>query len=392
VAAVSLTSVEVATALTLEREAEDLNTLAGEQELTSYGLMQLREAPLMGGDSGEGRPRRPQMGDRPMPVEADVEQRPMPRAEGFAPRPRQGQEAFAQAPRPRDGAFAEGFMADDAFAPKRPKPRGPGFGDRPVTAQEVRAIVQQAFRGALKEAVKARLEERIASHKQKAKQRVNKMRDAHSKLKEAVQAAPWVDNGDGTQTKTIQFTKDARDGKGASGERKIERTVRIADGTLVSLITSFKQVTPNGGSHTMERSKVLQEDGSYLVTVLSVHQGPDGRTRTMQGTKTIGVDGSITGSGTLTIKQGEEVIKTIELNFSGTEVKQKVGAEDKDAKTEVTLPAEGAPEAVVTTPEGEQTEIPIETGEDGTVAPVEETAVADTEDSDSTPLVSDTSK
>lgn len=322
IAAVSLTSTEMATALTLEREAEDLNTIASEQELTSYGLMQLR-----GG-----------------------QQRPMPR--------------------------------DKARAPK-PMPRGHAFGDRPVTAQKVRAIVQQAFRGALKEAVKATLERRMASQKQKAKQRVNKMRDAHSKLKAAVQEAPWVDNGDGTQTKTIQFTKDASDGRGASGERKIERTVRIDDGTLVSLITSFKQVTPNGGSHTMERSKVLQEDGSYLVTFLSVHQGPDGRTRTMQGTKTIGVDGSITGSGTLTIKQGEEVIKTIELTFSGTEAKQKVGAEDEDAKTEVTLPAEGAPEAIVTTPEGEQTEVPIETGEDGTVAPVEETPTADPEASPS---------
>jgi hypothetical protein len=340
--ALTLASQEAITLLSLEREADDLNLIAAEQDTAGYGLMQFRGIPSAGNKTLR---QKAHMGRPPMPRKAQADQHPEDRGQkmGRPPVPRQ------------------------AKADQHPEGHGQKM-DQPITPLAIRAMARQAFRGALKDSLKTNLQKREAAQKQASKGRLKKMREANAQLKNAIQEAPWVDNGDGTKTKTILFSQAAPEGNGASRERKIERTVRIADDTLVSLITRFNDTMPNGGAHTMERSKVLQADGSYVVTFLKVHTGPDGRSLTAQGTKTIAADGSVTGTGTVVIKQGEEVIKSIELNFSGLQGREKVRAEDGDATTVITLPTDGTAEAAPTTPDGEQAEIPVENVEENSPA------------------------
>jgi hypothetical protein len=73
--------------------------------------------------------------------------------------------------------------------------------------------------------------------------------------------------------------------------------------------------------------------------------GPKDGERLVNVTKTISADGAVTGSGTLTVKRGGVVVKTIQLRVGGTEGAEVVKAHDGGATTTVTLPADGAPEA-----------------------------------------------
>ena len=195
--------------------------------------------------------------------------------------------------------------------------------------------------------------------------------DVKETVQSAAQNTQWVDNGDGTKTKTIAFAKESRNGKGSSGDRKITRTVRAADNILVKLEASFKQTLPQGGSHALERTKVLQEDGSYVITFRSVIVNAAGQVRLVEWSKTISVSGDVTGSGTLVVRSGKDVSKSFALTFSGNETTQTVTVEEGGIKTEVTLPAEGLPQATVVTETGQRNELPIEASEDGTVAPAE---------------------
>ncbi|MEB3198163.1 MAG: hypothetical protein VKP62_13265 [Candidatus Sericytochromatia bacterium] len=246
----------------------------------------------------------------------------------------------------------------------------------PRVKQKMNELRKNAFRAKLKPEVKTKLEERAKAFKAAAKPRLEKMKEHAGKLKQAAKDAPWVDNGDGTETKTVTIEATRRiNAKSFGGQRVVTRTRRIEDKVLLSVDANFSHTGPLGGTYTMTRSKDLQEDGSYKVVFHAEMNLPGGKQRVTDWEKTIAADGSVSGSGTMVVKKGEEVLKSVNLTLSGTEKKEIAKAEDGKASAEVSLPQDSAPTAVVTDAAGKTEAIAVETADDGTVAPAENTAI-----------------
>lgn len=327
--AVADAGTELASALSAEREAEDLVLLADEGEAAKYRVLVV----------GAEKPKEGQVGITGMLD--DVKDK-----------------AAAAKDKPE---LVKAAMAGAALARHQ---------------QRVADLRKAAFKAKLKADVKAKMDQRLEARKASAKPRLEKMADARGKMKEAVKAAKWVDNGDGTETTSVTIdTNRTANGKSMAGKRTMERTRRIEDKVLTSVVATFSHTGPQGGSYTMNRSKTLQEDGSYKVVFHAEMALPNGKTRVTDWEKTISADGAVSGTGTLVVKKGEETLKTINLTLSGSEKKEVAKAEDGKETAEVTLPEEGAPTAVVTDAAGKTEAVTIEAASDGTVVPAETSAV-----------------
>ncbi|MEB3223248.1 MAG: hypothetical protein VKS61_14325 [Candidatus Sericytochromatia bacterium] len=200
--------------------------------------------------------------------------------------------------------------------------------------------------GALREDLAAKLGARRKARRELAKPRLEKLRAVRADLKEAAAKAPWTDHGDGTRTQVITVPVPAPQ----QGTRTVTRTLRGT--TLVELVATLDQAGPLGATAKLQRTKTLQADGSYLVVMHGEATGPKDGERLVDLTKTISADGAVTGTGTLTVKRGGVVVKTIQLHVGGAEGAEVVKAHDGGATTTVTLPADGAPEAELAAADG----------------------------------------
>jgi hypothetical protein len=229
------------------------------------------------------------------------------------------------------------------------------------------AIEKGMLKGKLRAELKEKLQARATKLKAKFKARAEKRKDAVAKIKDQLGKVDWVDNGDGTKTKAIEFDVAATvGGKAVTKHRKMERVVN-EDGTLVSMSVEFSHTAPNGAAHTMTRTKTLQEDGSYKVVFHSEIKLGNGATRVCDWEKTISVDGAVTGTGKIEWKNASgTVTKSVAVKLGGTEEEETATTTDDGATTEVTAPVDGEIEAEVTA-DGTTTEVAIEEAADGTV-------------------------
>ena len=140
-------------------------------------------------------------------------------------------------------------------------------------------------------------------------------------VRKAFKAVPWVDNGDGTQTKAVDYTVSvAASGKTFSRHLKGTITVNAETKALILATGELSQQRPGGASLTASSEKALQPDGGYLVTRSSVTTLKNGTSRTAAATRTIDLAGDIVGSGTITWKDAAGgVISTKSWTFTGNE-------------------------------------------------------------------------
>jgi hypothetical protein len=372
-------STDLAALLASEREAEDYNALAGDEDKAAYRLFDLDEkgqprvaregemvtTAMPGPDRPEGRPTRPEMplGDKVATAARAI-------AEGGLAMGRPEGKGPAMDPKARAEMMAKAREAAKARAEE----------GRKKHEERVKEAQEKAFKGKLVERIKAEIEKRAKDRKENAKDRLAKAKGKLDKAREAMKREAWVDNGDGTKSKTFTFDVSKTDGDTTtSRSRKIVRTVRVEDNVLVSLVSEFNDVRASGGSTTTNRAKTLQGDGSYKVVFHSVIVLADGTTRTADWEKSIAPDGKITGTGKIVWTKDGEVVKTVDINLGGTEEEEAAKIEDGKESAEVVVPAEGDPTATVTTEGGTTAPVAVEVEPDGSVEIKDETAEAPAE-------------
>lgn len=230
----------------------------------------------------------------------------------------------------------------EVFAVGGPKARE---GEVAITSETKTKVAQErkaAFKAKLDAKVSEKLKDRLKQKVEKVKGRLDKMKGAADKIKNQAKNAPWVDNGDGTETKTIKFevTKSVN-AQGATRSVEMTRTRNKETKDLVSSEVKFSMTMPNGMSRNSTRTKTLNADGSYTVVFHGEFTFKDGTKRVADWTKTIAVDGSVTGTGTIvwTDASGKET-KKVEVSLNGTDEETKATTEG-----EVVTPAPAEPEA-----------------------------------------------
>ena len=215
---------------------------------------------------------------------------------------------------------------DDAEA-ERPGRSGAGEAakDARKAAKDADKAFRQAFKAALKAEIKAKVKGRHAEKKEKSKARRALHKGEHDAIAKASRDAAWVDNGDGTKTKTFETTVT----RTVNGETMTRHVLMVrtmnADGIVIADHTEFSQTLPNGVSKLSVRDKSLQADGTYKATYHAEMTFEDGTKRVTDWSKTIGADGSVTGTGTITwTDQAGAVVKTVTVTLGGTEDDEQV--------------------------------------------------------------------
>jgi hypothetical protein len=255
-----------------------------------------------------------------------------------------------------------GYLADDAEAASAGYAVFAAGGPKAPTGK---GGVKAAVKTRLKADVKAKVDARRATLKAKAKGALDKLAHEKDKIQKAAKAAAWVDNGDGTESKTLEFSVEKTvNGQASTRVAKMVRTRTTEDKALVSAHYELTH-SQNGITRSVVRDKVLQEDGSYQVTFHSEMTFKDGSTRVADFSKTITADGAVTGTGT--IAWTGKMTKTVTVTFGGTE----------EAETATTAdPAAGATSTVTTTADGTATATTTDTAT-GTTATTTVTADVD---------------
>lgn len=124
-----------------------------------------------------------------------------------------------------------------------------------------------------------------------------------------------------------------------------------AEGTLIEVKSHFTRTHKNGLTYTADRDRKLQEDGSWKVTFTSTITGPKGKTKTVAWTRTVAVDGSEVGDGTITRFDGSVVTVHVERSADGSVLTRTV---DTRAKVTVDVDAgDGSDGATVKVTNGE---------------------------------------
>lgn len=181
--------------------------------------------------------------------------------------------------------------------------------------------------------------------------KVLKAKLAHREdVRKAFKAVPWVDNGDGTKTKSVDYTMDVA-ANGKTFSRHVAGTITINAETKALILATgeLSQQLPSGATLTASSEKALQADGSYLAKRQSVTTLAGGTSRTAEATRTIDTDGGVTGTGTITWKNAAgEVISTKTWTFAGNEDAETPEAVEAEPVTgdeaEVEAPAEATAE------------------------------------------------
>jgi hypothetical protein len=239
------------------------------------------------------------------------------------------------------------------------------------------------FKGKLPAEVKAKIDERQAGLRAKAKARTDRMTAEKTAIDKATRAGRWVKNtADGTESQSIAFSFE-KTVNGATFSRavKMTRIRKSDDKTLVSATTEFSS-THNGITRKATRAKTLQEDGSYQVVFHSEMSFKDGSKRTVDWTKAIAPDGTVSGTGTI-VWTGK-TNKAVNVIFGGTEEAETAKTADPETRTEttVTATAEGAAKAEVKdTTSGGSAEVKVDADVDASVSTE---AAADTTTTSST--------
>lgn len=169
--------------------------------------------------------------------------------------------------------------------------------------------------------VRENLMERKAKRDERLERRLEARKDFREAFRQHLKQAAWVDNGDGTRTKTTTFDVTVTvDGKTAERHVNLSLTQNAETHAVVHAKTELTGIRLNGATGSAVREKTLQEDGSYQVTLHRAFTLTNGTTRVGDWAKTIAADGRVSGTGTITWTNAEgAVIKTVEVGLNGSE-------------------------------------------------------------------------
>ena len=149
-----------------------------------------------------------------------------------------------------------------------------------------------------------------------------------------IKAMPWVDNGDGTQTKagTLQGSF-----LGATGSCTFSITVDKATHRVTTAHEEVSGTRKDGTTFSATRDKVADDAGGYAVTMSSTATRKDGKTASGDMNESINADGNLDGTLDRTNFKGEQKSYTI----SGTVEHPVVRAANGDL-----APADAAADAI----------------------------------------------
>ena len=127
--------------------------------------------------------------------------------------------------------------------------------------------------------------------KEQLAKRLDKMKDVRDKMKGAFKGGWVAGDEEGTEKKTHSFSATKTvNGKTFARSVEMVRVRSTETKALISAHVSFSQELGNGLTRTSTRDKVLQEDGSYLVTFHSELTLANGAKRVVDWTKTIAAE------------------------------------------------------------------------------------------------------
>jgi|GEM_PF-6417365 len=327
-------------ALADEKEMDDYDRLADD---AGYSILQLTNATPVT--------------SRPLPSPSDVVNQPAP----IKPKPSPGDVVSRPAPikPPMMGERRGGGMQLERVAQLKAK-----------TEAKRQEMTQQAKKLKLAEAANQKRKEREENAKKSVQARLGKLSNDREKMKGALGKADWVDNGDGTKTKTVEFDVNKTiNGKSLVRKAKLVRTIN-ADKQVVSMSAEFEQSLPGGLSRKSARTKVLQADGSYQVSFDSSVTLPNGFTHVVEWDKVIAVDGTVTGTGThITLDADGNEVKKVSLTMSGRDAapEAKLSGDGGKLQGSVKIDESGAPK--VEAKDGEKAvPVTVVTDENGTIS------------------------
>jgi hypothetical protein len=125
-------------------------------------------------------------------------------------------------------------------------------------AKDAAKAAREAFKAALKAEVKAKVQARLAEKEAKSKSRRAEHQGEHDAVAKAAKGTPWVDNGDGTKSKTFE-SDVTRTVNGQTFTRHIKMVrTQNADGVLCAAHTEFSETRADGSGKTTVRDKSLQ--------------------------------------------------------------------------------------------------------------------------------------
>lgn len=258
------------------------------------------------------------------------------------------------APAPAEGMVGITAALDgEVKAETGTKGRSPLLGQQRLSDKQKEAVKKVVKEKAKLVELKKKQDERRVKQQEQLAKRLDKMKDVRGKMKDAFKGGWVAGDEEGTEKKTHSFSATKTvNGKTMSRSVEMIRVRSKETKALLSAHVSFSQELPNGLTRTSTRDKVLQEDGSYLVTFHSELTLAGGAKRVVDWTKTIAADGSVTGTGTIvwTGKDGKTSTKTVTLAISGKEEAETTTATDAATGTEaeVAVTAAGDTTAAVT--------------------------------------------
>jgi hypothetical protein len=223
------------------------------------------------------------------------------------------------------GISASSHYAVAQVAPSKAAP------PQPATVGASKGRVPKNFYGTFRGSLPVGQANKIAGRRAQLKANradLKQRPDESLALSQADKGAAWVDNGDGTSTKLLQFNVNkAVNGQAVVRQVTMVRTIYNATKLMVSLNTDMVDTMPDGTKHSVSHDKIIQRDGSYRVVMHSEFTLKDGTKRVTNWDKTIDVEGNVKGLGEVGMADASgKVIHGVPLNFSGTEGAQVASA------------------------------------------------------------------
>lgn len=225
---------------------------------------------------------------------------------------------------------------------------------------------QAGEKGRIPAAALERLKARRAEIRAKIEARLAKRgAEVAAKIKDAVAGAPETANADGSKTKSAKVSDTKQVGKAsAKREMTITRT-RNADGALVYSKIEVTQTLPNGMSRSFTRERTVGEDGVITIKFHRERTGKNGAKWVADWTKTIGADGGVTGTGTLTVTKDGQT-KTHDITLGGREEATTASTKERGTNnmSDVAVDASGKATAKVKDDKGNTTDAAVEADAD----------------------------
>lgn len=302
--------------------------------------------------------------------------------------PRPGASPLPADKPPADGKPQPGGPQPDRGASGEPRPAA---APKPLKPGEPLPSLAPRFKPDVAALETADTRDRVVAadllHRNQKAERLQEMPEAPA-LRKVIKEAAWAANGDGTLTKTVEAKVERKlGGKPVQVQASLEATVDDASDMMVHNVARLVAANEKG-SRESTREAVLKSDGQRHVTFHLEEVDARGRTRVVDWTKTIDLDGNVKGSGSFTRRGADgQVLRSATLELSGDGDAPLLRAVDANTKLEARISADKDKKFKVEVRDPVTSGV-AELSVSGDVAPAEEAAALDaaaTTDANATP-------